>query len=200
MRRTPNTIFVALALATVILSGCTTMKEETRISTNLKAREYNDIYSTYARRPTWLKMWTLSDGNTVLSVQMEHYGYNPTNYHSPENMQPRTVNFDQRFCSQYIELIDKYLDWESLARTRGDAITKKIGSASSWSHIGTSKLSFSLHSGNDNNHYLVIGLDTGLGTMDDLYFARRDAGELKNLLLRLQKGEMRHTSVDSVYK
>lgn len=191
---------IVLALILLAANGCTTMKEETRISSSLKAREYNDIYSTYSKRPTWLKMWTLSDGNTVLSVQMEHYAYNPTNHYSPENMQPRTVNFDQRFCSQYIELIDKYLEWEALAKTRGDSITKKIGTASSWSHLGTSKLSFMLHSGNENSHFLVVGLDTGLGVTNDLYFDRSDAIELKKLILKLQSGKMSHTSVDSIYQ
>lgn len=200
MKSASKSIFVTAALVAAIVSGCTTMKEETRISTSLKAREYNNIYSTYAPRPTWLKMLTLSDGNTVLSVQMEHYGHNPTNHHSPENMQPRTISFDQRFCAQYVELIDKYLEWESLARTRSDALTKKIGTASSWSQVGTSKLSFSFHSGNETSHFLVVGLDMGLGTTNDLYFDRSDATELKKLLLKLQKGEMRHTSLDSIYQ
>jgi hypothetical protein len=176
------------------------MKNETRVSTTLSAREYNSIYSNYAERPTWVKIQDLSDGNTILAIEMEHYGYNPTATYSPENLSPRRINFDSRCTDQYISLIEKFLEWEKKAQSRKDAFTKTIGKAPSWSHIGTSNLRFTFHSGNESSHLLAVSLDTGIsGTTNDLFFDKRDAVELRNLLLKMQSGKINQSSISEVY-
>jgi len=175
------------------------MKEETRVSSSLSSKEYNDVYATYANRPTWVKIQDMSDGNTTLRVEMEHYAYNPTATYSPENLTPQSIAFDKRYVNQYLPLIDKFLQWEAKAQTRGDAFTKEIGSALTWSQIGSLKLKFTFHSGNRSSHLLAIGLDAGLAQTNVLYFDRANAIELRKLISGLQSGQTKQTPIDEIY-
>ena len=191
-------IFALVGLLTSL--GCVTTKEETRVSSSLSAREYNEIYSTYSKRPTWVTLRKMSDGNSVLTIEMEQYAYNPTASHAPEHMTPYRVSFDERFADQYISLIDKYLEWESKAQKRGDAFTKIIGKANTWAAMGTLKLGFYFHSGNESSHLLMVGLDLGIsGVVDEQYYERKDAIKLKDLILQMKLGEIKHTEIDAVY-
>lgn len=175
----------------LVLLGCTTIEQSTRITTNLQAREYNSISARYMNRPTFTSIETMSDSSTVLAISRDNYG----NTASP-------LRFSKDNVPSYISLINKYFEWEKLATSRGDAITKEIGKANSWGNTISGSLKFIFHSGNSAAHYLSISF-CAVGTcLEDqaLYFDSKNTQELKNLLLVLSSGTVKTESVDSVYR
>lgn len=180
-----------LGILTLILAGCTTIEQSTRLSTNLEAREYNSVYAKYMDRPTFTSIEKMSDGNTVLAISRDNYG---TTF-SP-------LRFSKDYVSQYTVLIDKYLEWNQLAISRGDAITKDIGKAQTWGNSMSGTLKFTFHSGNSTVHYLSISFCAAGTCLDDqsLYFDSKNARELKNLLVQLGSGLVEAKNENDIYK
>ncbi|WP_270806325.1 hypothetical protein [Aeromonas sp. QDB62] len=183
--------FLTSILLVVILSGCTSVQHSTRISTRLVTNEYNSVYSKYMERPTFVSIEKMSDDNIVLAVFRDNYG----STFSP-------IRFSKENVPNYIELIDKYFEWEKLARSRGDLITKEIGEANSWGNTASGSLRFKFHSGNSAEHYLSISF-CAVGTCLDeqaLYLDVNNAKELKNLLLQLDEKTQKAENINDVYK
>ena len=177
--------------ALLLLVGCTTVEQSTRLSTSLEAREYNSVYAKYMDRPTSTSIEKMSDGNSVLAISRDNYGA----ISSP-------LRFSKEYVSQYTALIDKYSEWSQLATSRGDAITKKIGKAETWGNSMAGTLKFTFHSGNSAVHYLSISFCAAGTCLDDqaLYFDARNTRELKSLLLQLGSGAVKTESVNDIYK
>lgn len=175
---------IILALA---LTSCTTVKESQRVSVPLTAQEFNSISSSYMGRPTFVSLETMSDGAEVLSVEVAMYANEPS-----------AIRFLKTQAPEYQSAIDKYLEWNKLAKSRGDAITKDIKAIPVWNGEGD----FSFHSGNTNSHYLSIAFCAAGTCLTDraLYFDERGAKELKRLLGEYQAGSLKTTNIESVYK
>jgi len=180
--------FCFLAL---VLVGCTTIEQSTRITTNLQAKEYNSISARYMNRPTFSAIEKMSDSSTVLAISRDNYGSTA----SP-------LRFSKDNVSGYILLIDKYFKWEKLAMSRGDAITKEIGKENSWGNTISGSFKFTFHSGNSAIHYLSISFCAAGTCLDDqaLYFDSKNTQILKELLLQLSSGAVNTKSINSVYK
>ncbi|MCG3760637.1 hypothetical protein [Vibrio cincinnatiensis] len=180
-----------LGLLALVLAGCTTVEQSTRLSTNLEAREYNSVYSKYMDRPTFTSIEKMSDGNTVLAISRDNYGTTS----SP-------LRFSKEHVSKYTALIDKYIEWNQLAISRGDAITKEIGKAETWGNSMSGTLKFTFHSGNSAVHYLSISFCAAGTCLDDqaLYFDLKNSQELKNLLVQLGSGAVKTEDVNAIYK
>lgn len=179
-------LIVALALV-----ACTTLEQSNRISTRLVGKEFNSVASRYLDRPTFVAVEHLSDKTTVLRVTMSIYGAKESN-----------LSFIQGKSAAYVVHIDKFLEWEALAKSRGDALTKDIGRAPAWANGLSGDLKFAFHSGNAAAHFLTISF-CALGTcLDDqaVYLDAASARELRRLILALDNGSLGKASVDSVYK
>ncbi len=188
-----------LAAGFLALAGCTTLAEETRISTRLAASDYNDIANRYLERPTFVSLQTLSDGAVTLRVRMERYdgGYDARLGVALEHSLP----FDQRYVGEYLPLIDKYLEWEKLATERGDQIEREIGRATTWANSNTAQLKFSLFSGNATNHVMLIDHCVAIGCAErPMVFSKPNAIELRRLLVDLGAGRITQTPVGDIYK
>lgn len=185
-----QTWLLALALA---VSACGSIKTESRVSTSLQARQYNSVASTYMPSPASVNVAEMSDGARVLRVAMTLY-----------NGQQSFLQFPAGSGGMAAAHIDKYLEWETLARSRGDALTKDIGRSPAWSSMGAgsgSQIKMSLHSGNAKTH-LLVATYCAAGTCSEresLYFDRTDAIELRRLLLQLDAGALSSTD-PSIYK
>lgn len=174
-----------------ILAGCTTIKENTRLTTNIKAKEYNSVYSNYIDRPTFTDIEEMSDGSKILSISRDNYGSTDS-----------VLRFSKENIPSYIDLIDKYVDWVNLAVSRNDAITKEIGRAATWGNFTTGELKFVFHSGNSKIHYLVISFCAVGRCIDDqaFYFDLNNARRLKSLLVRFYSNNIKIKNIDEVYK
>lgn len=179
-------IIVALTLV-----ACTTLEQSNRISTRLVGMEFNSIASQHLNRPTFVTIERMSDKATVLRVTMSMYGSKDS-----------YLTFLQGQSAAYVAHIDKFLGWEALAKSRGDALTKDIGRAPAWSNGPSGDLKFVFHSGNAAAHFLAISF-CAMGTcLDDqaVYLDAASVQELRRLLLALDGGSLGKASVDSVYK
>jgi len=182
---------LSFALFCITLAGCTTIQQNTRLSTSLHAKEYNSIAAQYMDRPTFSEVEQMSDGETVLSVSIDNYG-------SAQS----SLRFSKKHVQEYLAFIDKYSEWEQLAKSRGDAFTKEIGSASSWGNGMAGALKFTFHSGNSNVHFLSIAFCAAGTCLEDkaLYFDAKNTTELKALLQNLKSGAIQLKDIDSVYR
>lgn len=180
-----------LLIVALTLVACTTLEQSNRISTRLVGKEFNSIASRYLDRPTFVAIEQLSDKTTVLRVTMSMYGTKESN-----------LPFMQGKSAAYVMHIDKFLEWEALAKSRGDALTKDIGRAPAWSNGPSGDLKFVFHSGNAAAHFLAISF-CAVGTcLDDqtVYLDAASTKELRRLLVALDNGSLRKAGVDSVYK
>ena len=173
----------------VVLAGCATTSSETRVSTPLRATEFNSISSTYLARPTFVTLADMSDGAKTLRIESDQY-------HGKSH-----ITFMRGGVAPAVSQIDKYLEWEAIAMARGDSITKDIGRSPAWSNGGTATINFSMHSGNAKSHYMVMTFcAAGTCLHKDAMFLKRDASiELKRLLLAFDAGQLMPTDA-SVYK
>ena len=183
--------FLKLGVLVLALSGCTTVQESTRLTTELEAKEYNSLYAQYLNRPTFTSIEKMSDGSTVLVISRDDYGLST----SP-------LRFSKKNVSKYTSLIDKYFEWNKLASSRGDAITKDIGKADTWGNSISGSLKFTFHSGNSANHYLSISFCAAGTCLDEqaLYFDPKNTLELKKLLVQLKTNEDRVEDLDQIYR
>ena len=187
---------IVSALLLIALSvGCTSIQKTTRIASPLKAKEFNSIASKYLDRPTFVSVQTMSDGQTVLTIERDDY---LNQYQGVMS----SLRFSKDSVSRYLQLIQKYEEWEKLARDRGDQITKEIGREKAWGNLASNKLKFLMHSGNSHNHFLAISNCSAGTCLDEraLYFSSSDAQELKLLLIGFDAGKIVSNTLDDVYK
>lgn len=180
------------ALSALALVACATAPaKDTRINTPLHARQFNSIASQYLPRPTTVRIVELDDGSERMAVTADFYGG-----------KYGAVSFFRGQVPAYVARVDKFLEWEAIARERGDALTKDIGRAPSPSAGPAAELSFAFHSGNARAHFLVITFCVLGGCLPDQAIALDPEGarELRALLLRFETGQLKHTPVDQVYK
>jgi hypothetical protein len=198
-----KTLLFSLA-AVLALAACTTVEQSTRISTDLKAMEFNSVATHYMEKPTFVSTRKMSDGSTFLVVHMDTYapshevaslGLSPE---ATESLKYLEICFSKENAAGYVGAIDKYLEWAALASARKDAFTKEIAQFPAG---GTATLLFTFHSGNDQEHFLVIGLTSSFGALDNgQCYDVSNAKKLRSLLLAFASDSLPETDIDSVYK
>lgn len=199
---TRNAIKTAIAstITAIALAACTTVSSETRIPTRVSASEYNSVASRYMERPTFASIQSMSDGEEVLRLEMDTYGSNINLTTGVAT--PYTLPFDKRFGAEYLALIDKFFEWEGLARERGDLIDREIGTAPTWSSMGgTGTLKFSIFSSSLQDQMLIVEYCVSVGCSDQRFtFSRANARELGRLLADFTEGRVGQASLDGVYQ
>jgi hypothetical protein len=194
-----NRVLQTVLAATLLAAGCTTLAATTRLSSALRASEFNTVASAYMERPTFVSLESFSDKNTALKVEMDEYGtgYDPL----LKIATPHATYFDKRYVADYLALIDKYFEWEALAAQRGDLIERDVGGAKTWGVGGDIDLRFSIFSSSSANHLLVIER-CAFGTCVDkaLNLTRPNAAILRTLLTDFADGGIAPAELDSVYK
>ncbi len=62
-------------LAFIFIAGCSYIGwDETRISINFSAKQFNDIADQYISRPTFANLTTYKNGSEKLVISMDPYG------------------------------------------------------------------------------------------------------------------------------
>ena len=182
--------FFSSLLIPILLGGCATVQQDSRISANLQAMEFNSVASRYMTRPTFVSVKTLTDGKTILSVTMQGYG---------PSMAANELAFARSHVSEYVAAIDKYLEWAQLAKQRNDQLTKEIVRVPTWPESGL--LKFTFHSGNERDHYLSICFGTSIAFLDAYAqsYDEINARELRRLLVDFQSESLKKTD-ESIYR
>ncbi|MFT3784333.1 MAG: hypothetical protein QM790_20175 [Nibricoccus sp.] len=189
-------ILAPILFAALLLTGCTSVQQSTRVSTPLQAMEFNSIASRYMVRPTLVAVEKMSDGATVLLLRMDTYGKNPSMPYGSE------LRFSKENVADYIAAIDKYFTWSAQAKERKDALTKEITTAPTWGNMAKGALKFTFHSGNDQNHFLMVAFSAAGTTLEDsaLYFDEANAKHLRDVLDGFATGRIGATDTASAYK
>lgn len=185
-------IAVAILL-TVACAGCASSWKSlsgTRIASNVQAKEYNSITSSYLARPTFVQLRENMGGEHVLVITMDAYGPEDIDIYIPPKAAPEVLAF-----------IDKYEKWESLAKERGDMISKDIGDVANFTGF---RLKAKFHSGNEKHHYLVLQQcvwPCGLSDGDiSQYYDLEQAKNLKSLVSDYMSGDIHPLDEDEVYQ
>lgn len=179
-----------LLIAMLAITACTTLKQSTRLSSEVQAVEFNSITSSYLVRPTFAQIDELTNGGVNLVIKMSMY-----------DGREAAVAVGKQYVADNIVMIEKFLDWETKATSRGDQFTKEIGTVVSWVNDNADiSNKYEFHSGNVSNHYLVIA-SCALGQCLDkaLFFDSAQARKLKGLLEQFQANELGQKNIDQIY-
>ena len=174
----------------LILNGCAATSDigvkPTRISSSIKASQYNEFAVKYLERPTWVSYAEYKTIPNRLYLQFTEYGGGNSG----------KLYFMQDRVDKYLALLDKYFEWEFKATKRGDILElKELGYVDLISGV---KNKFSFYSGNSTQHSLVIE-DGLLGQYESaMIFDKTNVQELKNLFNDFKDGKIT-ISKDSIY-
>lgn len=197
-----------LSLSVLALAACSSVQNSTRVSTSLRAQEFNTVASRYMEKPTFVSTESWSDGKSVLMVHMETYAV-PHVYDNlsldpsaRDTLRHTELRFSKENVSGYVAAIDKFLEWSALATQRKDAFDKEISLVPTWANMVKASLRFTFHSGNEQEHFLVVAISAVGTTLTDQaqYFDVTNAKELKRLLLAFASDSLQKTDIDSVYR
>jgi hypothetical protein len=174
----------------LILSGCVTYPDSagTLVSADISALRYNPVLMTYEPQPVFVSR----SGETL---SFRYKGSTP---------QDLFLSIKKGGTAPYIAAIDKYLDWELLARERGDLFTKKISSidyASGASILARfQSLAKDKHVVSFGIRSKLLGDDTSPTGTSELRFDRESALRFKALLAAFEGGSLSDQKSDSVYR
>lgn len=191
-------LLTLLACFSIFLSGCTVKTNvESRVSTDLKSHEFNEITSAYMPRPTFVSVETRNKIK-YLHIKTNEYGkigYNPK--------KEKHIYLHKKDINKSVEFIDKFLEWERIASDRKDQISKEIGRIKAIEEAAgsadTDKV-FEFYSGNTSVHYLVISSDLGMNhKIWDMYFPKEDVLRLRELLIDFKNDKFKPVETE-VYK
>lgn len=181
-------LITIITLSALVIAGCASPTVESRLATDLSAYEFNNLTSQYMARPTFVTLESV-DSLKILHLTTNEYGKVGND---PQKV--KHIFFTKPQVDGYITLIDKYLEWESLATERGDQVNKNIGNVD-----GHHNLNFSFYSGNTNRHYLVISTVSGGVELWPTYFPKSEAVKLRELLMNFKENKLQKTDM-SVYQ
>jgi hypothetical protein len=166
----------------LILNGCAATSDigvkPKRISSSINASQFNEFASQYLERPTSVSYAEYQTIPNRLYIKFDGYGDGNSSSHF----------FMQDRADKYISLIDKYIEWEAQATSRGDILEKKeIGRVDAVAGVN---IRFLFYSGNASSHFLII--DSGLlGSYDfAMVFNKSNVLELRKLFEDFKAGKI----------
>jgi hypothetical protein len=196
-------IIITLLFITGCISTATNVKK-TRVTTNVDIKVFNSLSSDYVNRPTFAVVDEYDYNNRhVKSLNYSANGFGSTYLQgvSYPNKSPIWVNITE--VDTVISYIDKFIEWETKAKSKGDMFSKDIGQFDS--HTSSSiTFKYSFFSGNKFNHYLVVSYcSNGMGLIcsanSESYLDVEEANTLKEELLKFKSGEVKIRDIASDY-
>lgn len=182
---------ISLTIGMLLLAGCAGVEQIDRIESKISAKEFNDLTSSYENRPTFMSVRKHSNGTESLTFEMDLYGSGVS-----------TRDFDKTRISEYVATIDKYIEWEAKAVSKGDIFTKEIATIKAGGTQSDYKYKFVFHSGNAKKHYLTITVCTWIMCIpeNDQVYDLSNAKMLKSTLLDYKEGLITVENISSQYQ
>lgn len=175
----------------IFLSGCSYIGwDESRISVNFSAKQFNSVASQYISRPTFATLTTFKNGSEKLVISMDPYG--DPNRDIPFSSGYFDIEFVREHVNDYVSSIDKYLKWEKQASQDGDIFTKEIAEVEGYA----TDILFKFHSGNSASHYLVLSHSGS----SEQYYDKFNAERLREFLINYKNGAISQKNYDKKYK
>lgn len=109
---------ILIALTSIGLFACSSANNIERISTDVKGMVFNDLSATYVERPTKAYLIDYPDGSQSLEYVVEPYRMNTAGI---------ALKIPSKHASEHLILLNKFLDWNKLAKSKNDNFSKEIG-------------------------------------------------------------------------
>ncbi len=171
----------------MILGGCVTYPDATRVNASLSYSEYNPVTKSDVSTPL-----TVEVGGDILYVKL---------FSHPIKRTQVMVHRDK--AGEFSAAIEKFLAWEEIASERGDQVSKKIGSVS----FAGANYVIRLYTATAGKHYLLMGVRSkilGDGPIEpdvyDLSFDRANAEKLKAIIADFAVNQLPQSNQDQIYK
>ena len=133
---------------TLMVSGCTSISKEYRLTSDIQSVEFNSLVSEYKTRPTFISIREMSDGDKSLVVEMDGYGTSRNGINS-------NISISKQNIDENILVLEKFIRWNKLALQRKEQFTKEIDIAKA-NPSGLIENRYTFHSGNEKHHYVEI--------------------------------------------
>jgi hypothetical protein len=167
------------ALSCALLIGCSSANNVSKIPTDVKGMVFNNVASTYMERPTSAYLVDYPNGNQSIEYVVETYRMNNG---LGANL---TLKIPSEHASEHLSILNKFLEWDKLAKSRNDSFSKEIGIAPTTNGYNV----YAFHSGNNNTNVLVscfsltntpgCGIEEAVFTVDNVKKIIRDVNKLK---------------------
>lgn len=181
-----------VSLIGALLAGCTMADKETRVSSAVQGMVYNSAISKYTPMPTTVSLSTYGS-NQELAYRTDGYGFNQ--YGSKEQV---VLFIPKNNVAEHEKILNKFLEWDNLAKSREDQITKTIGSAKTVK----GNMIYTFHSGNEYLNILSACFDvltSSVCGVNPVAFDRKNVEYLLQDIQKLKNGSFQHTDL-SVYQ
>ena len=181
-----NIIGALFVLGALFLSKPSFADDKTRMESPFQAKEYNTVSNQYGDRLTSIifednkkskdVVWVTADFIRKSEFVREYGGAD-------------MLRFKEKHLDAHIEMFEKFLKWEEVARKDGDVFTKQMGI--------TNKNIYTFHSGNSSSHYLTAQFCM-LVCYSEFYFDRNEAEKVLSFLKKWKSGNLKVTSTEEI--
>lgn len=167
-------LFLAFLVANAVAGCASTAKP---LNVGLAAKAYNSLANEFYIRPTSVSIGEFG-GSTHLDIRMDDYGTSEAIIYVYESTAPNIIAG-----------IDKYLEWEEMARRDGDLLSKQIPMPSGGMMEANPCMRF--HSAAVGEYYLAISVTcSDITTVPTMYLDTAGAQQLKDIARRFSDGEL----------
>lgn len=167
--------------AFLFLQACATVDNSATIyvDNDIYAMRYNSLAQKYydRRAGEWIKK--LTNGQFEYWLVVEGYGSDFS-----------AVTFNSKYAQEYVNLIDKYFEWEALASSSKDTVDKEIGSIKTTKNGENFTTHFGFFSASSQTHFLTLSPCPSSSGCISINLKKNDAAKLQTALIKLAEGTL----------
>lgn len=127
--------------------GCQTADKVTKIKSQVEGSVYNSVASNFLPMLTTAMLLDFSDGSQALMYQVETYKRDQFGNHEKANF-----TIASHSVNEHLATLNKFLDWDAKAKSRGDQFTKEIARVKTINGYTV----YTFHSGNQYSNLLDV--------------------------------------------
>lgn len=127
--------------------GCHTADKVTKIKSQVEGSVYNSVASNFLPMLTTSMLLDFSDGSQALMYQVDTYKRDQ--FGSSEKANYTIASYS---VNDHLLMLNKFIDWDTKAKNRGDQFTKEIGRVKTINGYSI----YTFHSGNQYSNLLNV--------------------------------------------